>query len=57
MTQWALELRYKPYAGWSDQYISVLKRKVDQSIWRMIYHIQPTIGLLNDPNGELLKER
>lgn len=28
-----------------------LKVRVDQSIWRQHFHIQPNTGLLNDPNG------
>ncbi len=28
-----------------------LQHKIDASLWRQQYHIQPTMGLLNDPNG------
>lgn len=51
ITKWTTELRYLPYNKWSNQQIEAIKEKISQSRWRLGYHIQPTTGLLNDPNG------
>ncbi|MGX7418085.1 sucrose-6-phosphate hydrolase [Carnobacterium gallinarum] len=51
LTNWTTELRYQPYQSWSPEYIKNLLSKVQQSDWRLAYHIQPQSGLLNDPNG------
>jgi beta-fructofuranosidase len=36
---------------YSTDYITALTTAVDKSAYRNSYHIQPKIGLLNDPNG------
>jgi Beta-fructosidases (levanase/invertase) len=51
ITKWTTALRYKPYQEWSKQELIDIKQKIDQSHWRLGYHIQPSTGLLNDPNG------
>ncbi|AYE38866.1 sucrose-6-phosphate hydrolase [Companilactobacillus zhachilii] len=51
ITKWTRNLRYLPYKNWSDNQITAIKQKISQSHWRLGYHIQPTTGLLNDPNG------
>jgi len=51
ITQWTTKLRYLPYKDWSDQQIKDIKQKIASSHWRLGYHIQPSTGLLNDPNG------
>ncbi|MBO0410423.1 sucrose-6-phosphate hydrolase [Enterococcus hulanensis] len=49
--EWTQEMRYRPYQEWSEKYVRELKANVEQSKWRLNYHIQPETGLLNDPNG------
>lgn len=49
--QWSRELRYRPYLNWEQEYQELLTKTVQESPWRLNYHIQPTTGLLNDPNG------
>ncbi|MDT2826999.1 MAG: sucrose-6-phosphate hydrolase [Enterococcus viikkiensis] len=49
--EWSTELRYKPYHEWPTDYLEELKKTMNDSTWRLAYHIQPTTGLLNDPNG------
>ena len=51
ITKWTRKLKYLPYNNWSDKQIIDIKQKISQSHWRLGYHIQPTTGLLNDPNG------
>lgn len=51
ITKWTTKLRYLPYNEWSDNQIKAIKQKISQSHWRLGYHIQPSTGLLNDPNG------
>lgn len=51
ITNWTTKLRYLPYKEWPDSQIKDIKQKIAQSYWRLGYHIQPTTGLLNDPNG------
>lgn len=48
---WTTDLRYKKYNAWDSTYLSALTEKVNAAPWRLQYHIQPTSGLLNDPNG------
>jgi beta-fructofuranosidase len=43
--------RYQPYDQYPAELLPSLKQKVAQSPFRQGYHIQPTTGLLNDPNG------
>lgn len=45
------EVRYRPYADWTDQEKAEIKAHVAASPWRANYHIEPKTGLLNDPNG------
>ncbi|MFC6182414.1 sucrose-6-phosphate hydrolase [Lactiplantibacillus daowaiensis] len=51
VTSWTTAMRYRPYAQWPAQQLIDLRAKIAQSHWRFGYHIQPTTGLLNDPNG------
>lgn len=51
INEWTREQRYRPYDAWSTDYLDELTQKIQQSTWRMAYHIQPKTGLLNDPNG------
>lgn len=51
INKWTRELRYHPYEKWGKDYQDQLNKTVNQSIWRLDYHIQPVTGLLNDPNG------
>ncbi|MCO8298090.1 sucrose-6-phosphate hydrolase [Tetragenococcus halophilus] len=51
INKWTRELRYHPYEKWGKDYRDQLNKTVNQSIWRLDYHIQPVTGLLNDPNG------
>lgn len=50
-SEWTREQRYQPYHAWPADYLANLTKQINQSIWRMQYHIQPKTGLLNDPNG------
>lgn len=50
-TEWTTEMRYRPYQMWDKEYLEMLEKMAHQSLWKMDYHIQPTSGLLNDPNG------
>ena len=51
MLKWTTEMRYRPYEKWDSAYLQKLMTTKKNSIWHMNYHIQPTSGLLNDPNG------
>ena len=51
MKEWTREERYRTILEASDEEMAVLKEKVDGCPYRQKFHIQPTIGLLNDPNG------
>lgn len=51
ISNWTRQLRYKPYSTWSANYRTQLNTVVQQSSYRLNYHIQPDTGLLNDPNG------
>lgn len=51
MTEWTKEQRYQRYEDVDQQTIETLTEQVNQSKYRQIFHIQPKIGLLNDPNG------
>jgi len=35
----------------TSEELEALKEKVEKSIWRQTFHVQPETGLLNDPNG------
>ncbi|MCS4488206.1 sucrose-6-phosphate hydrolase [Streptococcus sciuri] len=45
------EVRYRPYADWTDEEIVAIKENMAKSPWHATYHIEPKTGLLNDPNG------
>jgi beta-fructofuranosidase len=49
--EWTREQRYRRIEEASQEELKALKEKVNQSIWRQTFHIQPVMGLLNDPNG------
>lgn len=49
--QWTRQKRYLPYNAWPKNVLKKLQQQVRQSNYRLGYHIQPTSGLLNDPNG------
>lgn len=48
---WTREERYLPYEDWPKSHIFELKNNIKSSMWQLNYHIQPSSGLLNDPNG------
>lgn len=45
------EVRYRPYADWTDTEMATIKENMAKSPWHATYHIEPKTGLLNDPNG------
>ncbi|EHI73441.1 sucrose-6-phosphate hydrolase [Streptococcus criceti] len=45
------EVRYRPYADWTDEEKAKIEAHIAASPWRANYHIEPKTGLLNDPNG------
>ncbi|MCK3943265.1 sucrose-6-phosphate hydrolase [Streptococcus suis] len=45
------EQRYKPYADWTEEEVNKIKQNAASSPWRSEYHVEPSHGLLNDPNG------
>ena len=49
--EWTRELRYKPYADWGAKTLLDLQAQAAGSDYKLGYHIMPTSGLLNDPNG------
>lgn len=49
--KWTRQMRYRTYDEYPPDYLSELQDLQRQSLWRLGYHIQPTSGLLNDPNG------
>ena len=51
ITEWTTALRYRPYHLWDKEYTKTLEEQVQQSTWRLDFHIQPKSGLLNEPNG------
>ncbi|MFD1068101.1 glycoside hydrolase family 32 protein [Oceanobacillus locisalsi] len=48
---WTKEMRYRHYREMTEAEEQELLEKVNNSIWRQQFHIQPPYGLLNDPNG------
>lgn len=48
---WTREARYKPLKEVSEEEWMRLHTVVRSCPWRQSYHIQPPVGLLNDPNG------
>ncbi len=52
MKEWTREQRYRTILDVSNEEIIELKQQVVESCpYRQKFHIQPTTGLLNDPNG------
>lgn len=49
--EWNRALRYKNLNEWSEEEKKHLLLQIENSPWRLHYHIQPESGLLNDPNG------
>lgn len=49
--EWTRQQRYRPLNEVSSTELAELQSKVNQCEWRQTFHIQPTTGLLNDPNG------
>lgn len=49
--EWTREMRYRHYREMTDTEEKELLEKVNNSVWRQQFHIQPPYGLLNDPNG------
>src|SRR5688500_10458641 len=49
--EWTTEKRYRRFEDESPEAMQELKEKVNACLWRQAFHIQPTTGLLNDPNG------
>lgn len=49
--EWTRAQRYTPYAKWSAGKLLSLQSQADNSTYQMRYHIRPSSGLLNDPNG------
>ncbi|ANF95566.1 glycoside hydrolase family 32 protein [Paenibacillus bovis] len=45
------EQKYRLIEEAGEEELALLKQQVKQSPWRQKYHIQPSTGLLNDPNG------
>ena len=49
--EWTREERYQRIEDVDETYLEQLKHQVDTSLYRQTFHIQPEMGLLNDPNG------
>lgn len=49
--EWTTHERYRPYSEMTIEQEEVLIQSIANCPWRQNYHIQPTTGLLNDPNG------
>ena len=49
--EWTRETRYRAYADWSAETLLKLQVQAANSQYQMGYHIRPSSGLLNDPNG------
>ena len=45
------ELKYRRLDQASPEELSSLRKKVRLSEWRQKFHVQPVMGLMNDPNG------
>lgn len=51
MKEWTREARYRKVEDATVEELEMLKETVQNSQYRQTYHIQPSTGLLNDPNG------
>lgn len=49
--EWTTKRRYRRYEDWTKAQINQIKEKMAQSPWHTSYHVEPSMGLLNDPNG------
>lgn len=49
--EWTREMRYRPYKDYSALDLLKLQRQAGSSAQQLHYHIRPSSGLLNDPNG------
>lgn len=49
--EWTSEMRYRPYRDWSAETLLKLQAQANTSPYQLGYHIRPSSGLLNDPNG------
>ena len=49
--EWTREQRYLPYNKWDAETLLKLQAQADNSSYQLNYHIRPSSGLLNDPNG------
>lgn len=49
--EWTKERRYRTLEEASQEEVLELEQRVNNSVWRQTFHIQPNTGLLNDPNG------
>lgn len=48
---WTRKQRYLPYDKYSALSLLKLQTQADRSAYQLRYHIRPSSGLLNDPNG------
>lgn len=48
---WSTEKRYLKYNQWDAETLLKLQKQADLSKYQLHYHIRPSSGLLNDPNG------
>ena len=51
MKEWTREERYRTILEASNEELTELRDIVNSCPYRQKFHIQPTTGLLNDPNG------
>lgn len=49
--EWTREKRYLPYNQWDAETLLQLQAQANNSKYQVKYHIRPTSGLINDPNG------
>ncbi|WEV50786.1 sucrose-6-phosphate hydrolase [Lactobacillus sp. ESL0731] len=49
--EWSRKQRYASYQSYDEKYISKIRQQTRQSKYLPHYHIHPSSGLLNDPNG------
>ncbi|GHV96953.1 invertase [Lactobacillus nasalidis] len=49
--EWTREKRYLPYDKWDALTLLKLQSQAARSDYQLHYHIRPSSGLLNDPNG------
>lgn len=49
--EWTREKRYLPYSKWNAETLLHLQAQAANSPFQMHYHLHPSSGLINDPNG------